>query len=175
VGFFILEVGLERGLLDNIRNNTLKTAAATAAVVGGLVVPAVEAQQEPGEPLAHASMEKAASTNHHKRHHKVPEHHGLVVKGATSTFGWPAESDGRTADGGSTRRACIALRSHSTLGRLFRLTVGHHHTVVKQCDWGPAQWTGRDIDLTGKAAHKLHLNPYHYPTDKHGVAREIRR
>lgn len=166
---------MEQGTKERI----IKTTA-TAAAVGSVAVPAVNAEQAHA-PAYHTRtgdqyhvMTEQQATAHH-RHRRRSKYTGFVVSGRTSTFGWPAEGDGMTADGGSTRRPCIALRSSSTLGRLFELTEDHRHTIVKQCDTGPASWTGRDIDVTGMAVYKLHMNPFSYPTGIWGVARELRK
>jgi hypothetical protein len=160
--------------MDRLNANKIKTVV-VAAAAGSMVVPVVQAEQAPAPTSpdnGDTTTVKPDRSRAHRRHqrHKFTGH---VVKGRTSTFGWPAESDGQTADGGNTRRPCVALRDHSTLKHLFEVTVNHHTALLRQCDIGPAAWTGRNMDFTGEAAQRLHMNPHHYPTDIHGVAREL--
>lgn len=107
--------------------------------------------------------------------HKYHRHHrpGLVVSGRTSTFGYPEEEAGRTADGGTTVRPCIALRNDSTLDHKFEVVVAGHHARMIQCDWGPASWTGRAIDITGEGVNLLGFSQSEYPTGILGTAREL--
>lgn len=98
-----------------------------------------------------------------------------MVEGRTSTFGWPSESSaGRTADGGTTERPCIAIRDDATLDHWFEVTVDGRHARLFQCDWGPAEWTGRAIDITGLGVEALGFSQEAYPTEAVGVARELR-
>lgn len=114
------------------------------------------------------------------------KHHpftGFVVEGRTSTFGYlTGDSEGTTADGGTTARPCIAIRDDLNLDRMFRVTVyerrgahqlGHTATLL-HCDWGPALSTGRSIDITGLGDELLGFSPSAYPTEAWGVARELR-
>ena len=99
---------------------------------------------------------------------------GLTVEGRVSTFGYlTGDSEGETADGGTTRRPCIALRDDRTLDHWFRVTILGHTARLLQCDWGPAAWTGRAIDVTGLAAEALSFSPTAFPTGAWGVAREL--
>lgn len=86
---------------------------------------------------------------------------------------------GLTADGGSVDRPCIALRDDSTLDRWFLVRVfaygRWHRTRLMQCDVGPAEWTGRSIDITAAGVQRLGLDPYAYPTECWGVAAELAR
>lgn len=108
-----------------------------------------------------------------KRHHGGP-YTGYVVEGPTSTFGYlTGDSEGTTADGGTTARPCIALRDPSTLGHSFRVTVLGHSARLLHCDTGPAAWTGRAIDITGMGDEALGLSPTAYPTGAWGRAREL--
>jgi hypothetical protein len=98
-----------------------------------------------------------------------------VVEGPTSTFGYlTGDSEGQTADGGTTRRPCIAIRDDSTLGKWFEVTVAGHSARLLHCDWGPAAFTGRAIDITGLGDEALGLSPSAFPTGSWGVARELR-
>lgn len=102
---------------------------------------------------------------------------GYVVEGRTSTFGWPLEggwSGGITADGGNTRRPCIAIRNDLTLDHWFEVTILGHHARLLHCDTGPAAWTGRSIDVTGVGDEALGFSPASFPTNAWGVARELR-
>lgn len=69
---------------------------------------------------------------------------GPVFAGRISEF-----SGGRTADGVHTAaEPGIALRSEATLGDTFYLHTKGGTDYVTQTDWGPASWTGREIDIT---------------------------
>jgi hypothetical protein len=90
-------------------------------------------------------------------------------------FGYlTGDSEGQTADGGTTARPCIAILSRRGLGHWFEVRVGSHRARLLQCDIGPASWTGRVIDITGVGAQALGFSPSGYPTDALGVARELR-
>ena len=100
---------------------------------------------------------------------------GYRVEGRTSTFGvLTGDSEGQTADGGTTARPCIAIRSDAHLDHWFKVTVRGHTARLLACDWGPAEWTGRAIDITGYGDRALGFSPAAYPTDSWGVARELR-
>lgn len=71
---------------------------------------------------------------------------------------------------------CIALRRNVRNER-FLLTVNTrddvpHRTIVQQCDWGPADWTGRAIDIHTPALRAMGI--YFQPTDYHGTATLLR-
>lgn len=68
---------------------------------------------------------------------------GPVFAGRISEF-----SGGLTAGGYQATEPGIALRSSGTLGETFRLTTSAGTDYVTQTDWGPADWTGRVIDIT---------------------------
>lgn len=68
---------------------------------------------------------------------------GPVFAGRISEF-----SGGLTAGGYQATEPGIAMRSYDTLGETFRLTTAAGTDYVKQTDWGPADWTGRVIDIT---------------------------
>jgi hypothetical protein len=115
-----------------------------------------------------------AHSHPHRAPRAAPRFTGFVVAGPTSDFGaGTGDSEGTTADGGTTARPCIALRSSATLDHWFLLSVEGRTIRVIQCDWGPAEWTGRSIDLTGEAAAALGLDPTDYPTGTWGVAKEL--
>ena len=98
-----------------------------------------------------------------------------MVEGRVSTFGaLTGDSEGTTADGGTTARPCIAIRDDRTLGRWFEVTVDGRHARLLHCDWGPATSTGRAIDVTGLGDLALGFNPRTFPTDSYAVARELR-
>ena len=115
-----------------------------------------------------------ALTPGRRRRHNRYRFTGYVVQGRTSTFGWPTDAISGTADGGNSDRACIAIRNDSTLHHMFQITVLHHQAEMPECDWGPNENTGRNIDITGKGVMMLHMDPWHYQTDSWGVARELR-
>lgn len=114
--------------------------------------------------------------HHHHHHHRPLGRHytGFVVRGSVSTFGYPEEALGQTADGGNTGRSCIALRDDATLDHEFEVTILGHHARMLQCDWGPAFSTGRAIDVTGEGANRLGFSQSSFPTEAQGTAREIR-
>jgi len=107
-----------------------------------------------------------------RRHHHRSQP-SFEVAGATSTFGYPAEGPGQTADGGTTERPCIAIRDDRTLGHWFKVTVDGRTARLLHCDWGPASWTGRAIDITGEGVRALGFSQAGYPTGAVGVAREL--
>lgn len=90
--------------------------------------------------------------------------------GKVSIFGPPTEPAEQTASGGSSSAPGIALRSSATMGKLFDVNIAGHRGVLRQVDWGPAAWTGRDIDVTGAGARKIGINPSNFPTDAQGSA-----
>lgn len=89
-----------------------------------------------------------------------------------SVFGWLTGdgSIGTTADGGDTKRPCIAIRSHAFMDRWFRVTVLGHSARLLHCDYGPAAWTGRAIDITGLGAVRLGFSIAGFPTGSWGTA-----
>lgn len=98
-----------------------------------------------------------------------------MVEGKVSTFGaLTGDSEGPTADGGNTNRPCIAIRNDSTLGRYFEVTILGHRARLLHCDYGPAERTGRVIDVTGMGDLTLGFSPTGFPTEAQGVARELR-
>src|SRR5579875_543083 len=128
-----------------------------------------------------ASHHRRHQHHHHRQPHRrsvhraaTPRYTGFVVEGPTSVFGaGTGDAAGTTADGGSTDRPCIALRSEATLDHWFLLSVEGRSLRVIQCDIGPAAWTGRAIDITGVAASEMGFDPLAYPTGAWGVAREL--
>lgn len=106
------------------------------------------------------------------------KHHpytGFEVSGPVSTFGYlTGSSEGTTADGGTTARPCIAIRDDSTMDHWFRVTVEGHSAKLLHCDWGPAESTGRAIDITGEGDELLGLSVVNFPTEALGVAKELR-
>jgi hypothetical protein len=100
---------------------------------------------------------------------------GYRVEGRTSTFGYlTGDSEGTTADRGTTRRPCIAIRDDRTLGHWFEVTILGHHARLLHCDWGPASSTGRAIDVTGLGDRALGFSPAGFPTGAWGRAVELR-
>lgn len=132
-----------------------------------------------------------ATREHHARAHRALT--GFVVEGGVSTFGaGTGDSEGTTADGGTTARPCIAIRDDSTLDhwflvvvrepievrrRMVWITLGHPAKLL-HCDYGPATSTGRSIDVTGAGDYALGLSPGSFPTSPPGsawaIARELR-
>lgn len=89
---------------------------------------------------------------------------GPVFAGRISEF-----SGGLTAGGYQATEPGIALRSSATLGETFRLTTSAGTDYVKQTDWGPADWTGRVIDITSAQMRVMGWAP----TDSWGEAKLI--
>lgn len=122
----------------------------------------------------HPCRTRACITFHHHKRHRS-RFTGYKVEGRTSTFGYlTGDSEGQTADGGTTARPCIAIRNDATLDHYFEVTILGHHARLIQCDWGPASWTGRAIDVTGLGDRALRFSPASFPTGAWGVARELR-
>jgi hypothetical protein len=130
-----------------------------------------------GVPDGVAQLRKAGRTrsgHHHHRIHHRPRFTGYRVEGATSTFGYLAgDSEGTTADGGTTRRPCIAIRNDATLDHWFLVEVLGHRARLIQCDYGPGILS-RAIDITGLGDEALGFSPSAFPTGAVGVARELR-
>ncbi len=136
-------------------------------------------------PLIRGSSGPLAPRKAARRRHKS-RYTGYVVEGRVSTFGWlTGDSEGSTADAGycryrreaycgTTRRPCIAIRNDGTLDHWFEVTIQGHHAKLLDCDWGPAEWTGRVIDVTGLGDEALGFSPANFPTGAWGVARELR-
>lgn len=112
-----------------------------------------------------------------------------MVAGYVSEFGVGTPGDGslgETADGGTTARPCIAILEDRTLDHWFIVTLyssrgGHvigHPAKLLHCDYGPASFTGRAIDVTGAGVRALGLDPGSFPTSPPAgtwaVARELR-
>ncbi|HET9098368.1 MAG TPA: hypothetical protein VFN51_02005 [Candidatus Saccharimonadales bacterium] len=151
-----------------------------AGAAGGMMAGTAEAASAEPTPVTPVATLQSDTNALHFRRRRVMKETGFVVRGATSTFGPPLEAAGQTADQGYDNRPCIAIRNDSTLGDMFKVVVlvNHRRHVAQMvhCDWGPAAWTGRNIDITGAGAYKLHLNPYNYPTGAWGIAiREVSR
>jgi hypothetical protein len=90
---------------------------------------------------------------------------GPVFAGRVSEF-----SGGATADGVHVAtEPGIALRSSATLGDTFRLRTEAGTSYVTQTDWGPADWTGRTIDITTAQMARMGW----VPTDSWGEAKLI--
>jgi hypothetical protein len=68
--------------------------------------------------------------------------------------------------GTSAAAGGIALPDRRTLGQWFVVTDpnGREH-VVQQTDLGPAKWTGRGIDITGRTANDWGYKPGNFPTN----------
>ena len=62
----------------------------------------------------------------------------------------------RTASGELFRPAGMTAASHTLpLGSRIRVTLGRRTVVVRVSDRGPAEWTGRQLDLSRGAAAAL--------------------
>lgn len=106
------------------------------------------------------------------KNHRPP----MIVAGAISVYGPPYEGAGTTASGASSSEPGIAMRSSSTLGRSFCVTLngGRLHAVLRHIDWGPASWTGRAIDITGAGVGQFEGRGHIY-TDARAHARLLPR
>jgi hypothetical protein len=129
-----------------------------------------------GLPHGHAVL----GAMHHKsstkpmRHRRRSRFTGYRVEGRVSTFGYlTGDSEGTTADGGTTRRPCIAIRNDATLDHWFLVEVLGHRARLIQCDYGPGILS-RAIDITGLGDEALGFSPSAFPTGAVGVARELR-
>lgn len=97
---------------------------------------------------------------------------GQTVKGSwfgsySGQHSWSDPSAGtHTASGTSLNTPGIALPTKSTLGQMFTVTGPNGNSItVPQTDVGPANWTGRGVDLTGSAAEMMGYTPHNFPTD----------
>ena len=93
---------------------------------------------------------------------------GQSVSGKVSWFGGPHDSSdsGHTASGVPTSVPGIAVYNRATLGGYWRVTAPNGKTaVLKQTDLGPADWTGRKVDVTYSALGQLGYNEGNFPTD----------
>lgn len=80
---------------------------------------------------------------------------GWAKTGKVSNFGGPSDpsDSGRTASGGTTATPGIAMRNRATLGGYYLLQSlsTHRAAIVPHTDLGPADWTGREWDITYSA------------------------
>jgi lysozyme family protein len=61
----------------------------------------------------------------------------------------------------------IALPTSKTLGDWFFVTAPNGKTLkLQQTDIGPADWTGRTIDIAAVAAERFGYSPKTFPTDE---------
>jgi len=76
-------------------------------------------------------------------------------------------SDTSTASGlSATTTPGIALPSREGLGKMHEVTGPNGQKVMlPQIDIGPAEWTGRGIDISKAALEKLGYTPENFPTD----------
>lgn len=65
------------------------------------------------------------------------------------------------------------LALYGPLERRHRRALSRHVRIL-HCDYGPARWTGKRIDITGLGVLALGYSPGSYPTGVWGVARELR-
>lgn len=83
-------------------------------------------------------------------------------------FGWFDREDrpGSNALGVPDSQQGIALPSRRTLGQWFNVTSPTGQTYkLQQTDVGPANWTGRGVDISAAAAHQMGYTPKTFPTD----------
>ena len=106
-----------------------------------------------------------------------------VITGKVSTFGPPGEAAGGTAFGKSSADPGIRLRIPGTfwgdarnralMGHWFHVVINGHAADLQDIDLGPADWTGRVIDVTGAGAAQMGFLGPVFPTDAIGTATEI--
>lgn len=80
--------------------------------------------------------------------------HGIL--GLASWYG--SESGSRTANGErfNPNGLTIAMRSRD-FGRRYVATFGGRSVVVRLTDYGPAAWTGRQVDVSREVASRLNF------------------
>lgn len=77
------------------------------------------------------------------------------------------DEPGSNALGVPDNQQGIALPSQETLGDWFMVTAPNGKTLkLQQTDVGPADWTGRTIDIAAVAAEHFGYSPKNFPTDK---------
>lgn len=84
-------------------------------------------------------------------------------------YSWVDEGDkpGSNALGVPDNEQGIALPSSKTLGDWFWVTAPNGVTLkLQQTDIGPADWTGRTIDIAAVAAEHFGYSPETFPTDR---------
>ena len=59
------------------------------------------------------------------------------------------------------------------MGHLFDVSIGSHHAQLMDIDLGPADFTGRNIDVTGAGSAAMGINPRSFPTDAIGRVAEV--
>ena len=59
------------------------------------------------------------------------------------------------------------------MGHLFDVYIGSHHARLMDIDLGPADFTGRSIDVTGAGSSAMGINPRSFPTDAIGRVAEV--
>lgn len=102
---------------------------------------------------------------HRYYHHRSYCRSGPKVEGRVSIYG-----GGMTGDGvHNAGEPGIAIRSTSTYGQYYRVTVDGRTATLMHFDYGPATWTGRAIDITYAGAAMLGG----ITTDHWGVAKMI--
>lgn len=107
----------------------------------------------------------------------------IAFSGPVSTFGPPLEGASSTASGQSDAIPGLSLRIPGTswddprnralMGHMFRLSLQGHSGVFPDIDLGPADWTGRNIDVTGAAASRIGIDPRSFPTGAIGSVQEL--
>lgn len=83
-------------------------------------------------------------------------------------YHWVDEGDepGSNALGVPDDQQGIALPSSKTLGDWFWVTAPNGVELkLQQTDIGPAEWTGRFIDIAAVAAEHFGYSPHNFPTD----------
>jgi hypothetical protein len=109
---------------------------------------------------------------------------GVSFSGPVSTFGPPGEAAGSTAlSGHSSAEPGLSLRIPGTtwsdgrnralMGHVFRLVVGGHSANLRDIDLGPADWTGKNIDVTGAGVAALGIPYGSFPTGAIGSVTEL--
>lgn len=84
-------------------------------------------------------------------------------------YSWVDKGDrpGSNALGVPDDQQGIALPARVTLGKWFLVTAPNGVTLrLQQTDLGPAEWTGRKIDIAAVAAERFGYTPKNFPTDE---------
>lgn len=107
----------------------------------------------------------------------------VQFSGPVSTFGPPGEAAGPTAYGRNSAQPGLSLRIPGThwsdprnralMGHMFNLRVAGHQGNFLDFDLGPADWTGKNIDVTGAAVQAMGFNYGAFPTGAMGTVTQL--
>lgn len=107
----------------------------------------------------------------------------VQFSGPVSTFGPPGEAAGPTAYGRNSAQPGLSLRIPGThwsdpqnralMGHMFNLRVAGRQGNFLDFDLGPADWTGKNIDVTGAAVQAMGFNYGAFPTGSIGTVTQL--